>query len=421
MIKIEHVVTASPEQMEFIIEGMRNPKNSYDKSDSTYGIDNFEIGVNDFNLMKTLSIAGSDHRKYMRMMPIYVRISAPIYFLAEFDTYKIGTVRNSCSFMHKGVSRPFNINDFSLHNRRIYDVLNDFETRVYSLTYPYITNEYRIYTAENGRTYKVFKNGKIVKEAFDYVDNYGSGRKRHFDESDATVYQNSSGYFVIKLSGRNGGHISLHRMVAEVWCDKPEGASQVNHIDGNKGNNSAENLEWVTPSENVQKALEMGLYDNLKSLHKAYKLWKHCVKLIPLEDRLSFKSDADSGMSYKDLSSKYNLTINQVCNLVYSLRHSNNEMLFQECLIWEKIINTLNSLRELYLETKDEQVFQQIRCLLPQGYMQTSNYMLNYEVLANIYHARKNHRLDEWRDFCKWIETLPYSDLITESKKKGGE
>lgn len=417
MIKIEHVVTFSPEQMEFIIEGMRNPKNSYDKSDSIYESNKFEIGKNDFNLMKTLSRAGSDHRKYMRMMPVYVRISAPVYFLAEFDTYKISTVKNSCSFMHKGVSRPFNINDFSLHDHRIYDVLNDFETRVYNLTYPYITNEYRLYTAENGRTYKVFKNGKIVREAFDYIDNYGSGRKRHFDEADANIYQNNSGYFIVKLSGRNGGGISLHRMVAEVWCDKPEGASQVNHIDGNKGNNSAENLEWVTPSENVQKALEMGLYDNLKSLHKAYKLWKHCAKLIPLEDRLSFKSEADSGMSYRELSSKYNLTLNQVCSLVYSLNHSNNEELFQECLLWEKIINTLNSLRELYLETKDEQVFQQIRCLLPQGYIQTSNYMLNYEVLANMYHARKNHRLDEWREFCKWIETLPYSELITECKK----
>ena len=87
MIKIEHVVTASPEQMEFIIEGIRNPMNSWDKSDSINDLDYmgtgneyFHLGENDRSLMQRLSNAGTEHRKYMRMMPVYVRITAPLYW-----------------------------------------------------------------------------------------------------------------------------------------------------------------------------------------------------------------------------------------------------------------------------------------------------------------------------------------------------
>lgn len=104
MIKIEHVVLPSPEQMEFIIEGMRNPMNSWENSDSSCGkvtratnvqwSDDYFIGTNDANLMKRLSNAGTDHRKFMRMMPVYIRITAPLYWWKEFDTYKVGTVAN---------------------------------------------------------------------------------------------------------------------------------------------------------------------------------------------------------------------------------------------------------------------------------------------------------------------------------------
>lgn len=85
MIKLENVVLASPEQMDFIIEGMRNPMNSWEKSDSEYvtaGYDivGFDLGKNDYSLMKSLSYSGTDHRKFMRMMPVYVRITAPLYW-----------------------------------------------------------------------------------------------------------------------------------------------------------------------------------------------------------------------------------------------------------------------------------------------------------------------------------------------------
>ena len=87
MIKLENVVLASPEQMEFIIQGMRNPHNSWDKSDSKmlYGDpycapEDFKVGENDRSLMQRLANAGTDHRKFMRMMPVYVRITAPLYW-----------------------------------------------------------------------------------------------------------------------------------------------------------------------------------------------------------------------------------------------------------------------------------------------------------------------------------------------------
>lgn len=118
MIKLEHVVLASPEQMEFIIEGMRNPMNSWEKSDSElatagYDVVGFNLGEADLNLMQHLSNAGTDHRKFMRMMPVYVRITAPLYWWKEFDTYKVDTVSNSCSTMHKIQEKEFTLEDFS--------------------------------------------------------------------------------------------------------------------------------------------------------------------------------------------------------------------------------------------------------------------------------------------------------------------
>lgn len=84
----------------------------------------------------------------------------------------------------------------------------------------------------------------------------------------------------------------------------------------------------------------------------------------------------------------------------------------------ETIIAALNYYRELYLETKDKKYWWQMIQLLPSSYNQTRNVMLNYEVLANIYHSRKNHKLDEWVEFCKWIKELPYADIITGVKNE---
>lgn len=164
MIKFENVVTPSPEQWKAIIMGARNPLNSWNRSDSGYvkdcptckyydeedgvcraddwsgqpiNTDNchkFRIGSNDLDLMKRLRSAGTDHRKFMRMIAVYVDITAPLYWWKEFDTYKVGTVANSCSTMHKIAAREFTLEDFSTEHlwdrnigriQQIVDDLND--------------------------------------------------------------------------------------------------------------------------------------------------------------------------------------------------------------------------------------------------------------------------------------------------------
>lgn len=96
------------------IRGMRNPMNSWDRMDTT----EFELGDNDLNLMRRLAKGGPVHAKYRRMMVVYVDIAAPLYWWKEFDTYKVGTVANSCSTMHKLTHKPFELSDFSTDHLR---------------------------------------------------------------------------------------------------------------------------------------------------------------------------------------------------------------------------------------------------------------------------------------------------------------
>ncbi len=111
MIKLENT---SVMNFENAIRGARNPMNSWDKLDSTFDADgNFVFGPNDLSLGRKLCKAGSDHRKFVRQIFISVDITAPIYWWKEFDTYKVGTVANSTSTMHKIHSKPFELSDFS--------------------------------------------------------------------------------------------------------------------------------------------------------------------------------------------------------------------------------------------------------------------------------------------------------------------
>lgn len=226
MIKLENVVLASPEQMEFIIQGMRNSMDSWEKSDSEcitagYDIVGFDLGENDHSLMLRLAKAGTEHRNFMRMMPVYVRITAPLYWWEEFDTYIVDAVANSCCTMHKIAEKEFDRGDFS--------------------------------------------------------------------------------------------------------CERLLCGGMLDDVPNNDG-------KWV----------------------------------------------------------RFNGS---------------------DCL--KDTIYMLNKARELYLQTKDKRFWWQMIYLLPNSYNQTRNIMMNYEVLANIYKSRKDYKLDEWREFCKWIESLPYSELIT--------
>lgn len=384
MIKIENVVLPSPAQWMAVIRGMRNPMNSWEKTDSyTTHIEDLETletaeyeffaGDSDLDLMKRLSKAGNDHGKYLRMINVSIDITAPLYWVAEHDTYKVGTVRNSCSFMHRGTAKPFEITDFSVYDNRVYEILSPIIKKHYDLKYPYETDEFRIYETESGRKYKVYRNGRIFRCAFELADSCGSGRTRTFEEKEVIPSENKNGYYEINIGGRAGERWLVHRLVAHVWIDNKNRLETVNHINGNKGDNSVENLEYMTRSDNIKAGYEDGLYDNIGSLHHRYRLWKNGSDGIP--------KDSWGNENYE---------------------------LFHLCLTWEKTIEMLNILRQEYIDTKDETVFQQIRQILPQGYNVRYTWMANYAVLRNIYHSRKDHRLPEWREFCAWIETLPY-------------
>ena len=244
MIKLENFEVLG---WEHAIRGMRNPMNSWEKSDSLeciYNCDDcdnfsicknndgeyfkqfwengcpgkdFAIGPNDHELMMRLAKGGPVHAKYRRMITVYVDITAPLYWWKEFDTYKVGTVANSCSTMHKIHAKEFELGDFS--------------------------------------------------------------------------------------------------------CE---------HLDPNSNDNT---IVW---------GLEV----------------------------------------------------------------------FDDRMVLELTIHMLNRNRERFLETKDKKYWYNMIQLLPSSYNQKRTVMLNYEVLTGIYHSRRAHKLDEWHDFCDWIESLPYSEII---------
>lgn len=148
MIKIENTVTPSDEQWEAVIKGVRNPFNSWNKSDSEWRqqwewLDNdhqvvkkamtYSIGDADLKLMATLARAGDDHGKFLRMLPVICDITAPVYWLAELDTYKVSTVRNSTSLMHTAMKHPYTIRNFSVQEE-LYDVLDPIrETKTHNI------------------------------------------------------------------------------------------------------------------------------------------------------------------------------------------------------------------------------------------------------------------------------------------------
>ena len=122
MIKIENIDVYG---WEAAIRGARNPMNSWDRMDSCYNNGEFEIGENDYKLLKNLTIAGPEHRKWNRMVTVTMDITAPLYFLKEWDTYKVGTVANSCSTMHRIQAKKFEMSDFSVEHLRSLRVMHE--------------------------------------------------------------------------------------------------------------------------------------------------------------------------------------------------------------------------------------------------------------------------------------------------------
>lgn len=167
MIKFEHTEVYG---WEAAIRGMRNPMNSWAKSDSEFSVCECEqwphdikrslvsIGPNDFDLMMRLRDAGTDHRKFMRMIVVYADITAPLYWWKEFDTYKVGTVANSCSTMHKIAAKEFTLEDFSHEHLIVEDDVNHIDMVAWLQEQIDILNEWR-------RTYLDVKDSPISHDS----------------------------------------------------------------------------------------------------------------------------------------------------------------------------------------------------------------------------------------------------------------
>lgn len=412
MIKFEHTKVYG---WEAAIRGMRNPMNSWSKSDSYDAVNCgacgivdrdgycdpskhraecekhrcYNIGQNDHDLMMRLRNAGTDHRKFMRMIVVYVDITAPMYWWSEFDTYKVGTVANSTSKMHKMLAKPFEMNDFS------FDRL------------PGWKNEVGQYIPDFDYDKEIWK--EIERTGYE-VSNFG--RIRHGNRILAGSYHND-GYIFITI---HGDQTPIHRIVANAFVPNQNDLPEVNHKDGNKMNNSTSNLEWVTSSENQRHATENGLQPRGLSTYKGK---------FTDEQREEIKKLWNSGKhTRREIAKMYGVShtcINDIINNKY--KYATKVNVFET--VARPIVDTLNELRDSWIKESDEkkkkQIWYTILELLPVSYNQKRTVMMNYEVLANIYKSRKNHKLDEWKEhidkfhcgFCDWIKTLPYSELIT--------
>ena len=400
MIKFEDIKVTG---WDAAIRGMRNPMNSWEKSDSCFWADEdsaictefcrnaecdgykerlgFAIGTKDLDLMKRLCKAGTEHRKFMRMITVYVDITAPLYWWTEYDTYKVGTVANSCSKMHKMLAKPFEMNDFSFdklpgYKNEVGQYIPDFD-----------------YDKENWK--EIGKTGYEVSDL---------GRIRHNTRILAGSYHND-GYIFTTIKG---DQIPIHRFVANAFIPNPDQLPEINHKDGNKMNNSVANLEWCSSSENQKHAVKLGLQPKGLSTYKGK---------FTEDQRQTIKNLWNSGMySRREIAAIYNVShtcINDILNSKY--QYATKVNIFET--VARPMVDMLNELRDYWIRETDEeerkQIWYSILQLLPVSYNQKRTVMLNYEVLANIYKSRKNHKLDEWHDFCDWIETLPYSELIT--------
>ena len=411
------------------IRGMRNPYMSHDKSDSIIcsecpnankeGIcidpktgtvcQGFLMGYNDMTLCKKLIKSGPEHRKFLRMIHVQADVVAPSYWISEFATYKIGVTMNSSSLQHLGAKREYSIRDFSIDDGRIYEIL-DWKPTDHKSKHPLIlsedgANEFKIYNC-GGREYKVFKNGRIVRCAFD-IEDKGMNRTRHFEEKEIKLTQTPFGYYMCNLGGK--GYFEkwmVHRLVAMLW--HPETFSPeltVNHIDHQKGNNHADNLEWVTLEENIKDQNQSGL--NVPTLHSSYMAFKSSMKADP-STIFAMREDLENGLNYSEIARKYGISQGQTWTLLTNREQSLNRELFLECYMWEKLIDEMNRLRGIYNETKDYEYFRLLRQIIPMSFNYHITIDTNYEALLSIYHQRKNHRLTEWQKFCEWVEGLPY-------------
>jgi len=310
-------------------------------------------------------------------------ITAPLYWWSEYDTYKVGTVANSCSKMHKLLYKPFEMSDFS------FDKLPGFKNEIKSFR-PKVDEEVELW--------------KRIDAEYD-VSN--QGRIRH-GKRILSGSVHSDNYILVTLHSKQ---IPIHRLVAEAFIPNYEKKPEVNHIDGNKMNNAADNLEWTTRAENQKHAVDNGLQPKPAKTYQGK---------FTAEQRDEIKRLWDSGMfSKRRLSKKFGVShtcINDIINDKYKYAGSVN--LFEE--VARPIVDTLNELRDSYFSCENDvsqkQIWYSILQLLPESYNQRRTVTMTYENVMNMLDYREGHKLDEWREFCKILKQLPYVNEIRDNR-----
>lgn len=378
MIKIENVDVYG---WEAAIRGARNPMNSWDRMDSGYNNGEFEIGENDYKLLKNLTIAGPEHRKWNRMVTVTMDITAPMYWFSEYDTYKVGTVANSTSKMHKLLSKPFEMSDFS------FDHLTGYKNEVKQFIPP--IDELNEEWKDIQYGYKISNQGRVKNPQGKIL-----GGSTHKDS-----------YRFVTIKGKQ---IPIHRIVAENFIENKYDKPFVNHKDGNKMNNSVDNLEWVTQQENIQHSYKNKLQPSTVKTYKGK---------FTDEQRQQIKDEYNNtDISRRQLALKYNVSHTCICDIINDkYKYADKVNTYEE--VARPLVDTLNELRDMWFREEDEtvkkEIWYNILQLLPNSYNQKRTVHLNYEVLGTMYKQRRHHKLSEWQVFCDTIKTLPYSEFIT--------
>ena len=361
---------------EWAFKGMRNPMNSWDKSDSNWLFQ--EIGENDLALARKLINAGSEHRKFLRQIYVSVDITAPLYFFIEFDQYKIGTVTKSTSTMHRLMAKPFEMNDFSFEHLPGYK----HEVKYFVPEVEEEKEEWKV-TAQD-ECYKVSSEGRISH----------NGRILS-----GSIHKD--GYIFVNIRGKQ---YAKHRVIAEAFIPNPERKPFVNHIDGNKQNNKVENLEWCTQSENIKHAYCNDLQPKGLSTYTGK---------FTAEQREEIKEQWDSGQyNQRELGRIYGVSHTCISNIINDkYKYAEKVNIYEE--VARPLVDTLNELRDAWLSCETEEgkkiIWYSIIQLLPSSYNQTRTVTMTYENIYTRRQQRKGHKLDEWRiDFFNWSDELPH-------------
>lgn len=367
------------------LHGMRNPMDSWEKGDSIQINDSnlVAIGDNDADLSRRLQNAGEEHAKHLRMIMVWADIVAPLYWWKQFDCYRAGVEKISTSTMHTLLKRPFEMSDFC------FDSLPGYKEEPRQFV-PEVNEKEEQWKEYFG--YKVSSEGRIISP-------YGNELKGVLHKD---------GYRFVYFLGRV---TAMHRIIAECFCDGFDDPNLVvDHIDGNKQNNKAKNLEWVTQRENIRRARENNLQPTAT---------KTFAGKLSEDERKKVKELYDTGKySQREIGKMFGVShsvIGSVVNDRYSYK-GGKPNLYE--LIAKPLVNELNRYREEYFETDDveekQAIWKTIVSLLPESFMQKRTVMMSYAAMRNIYRQRKGHKLKEWETFRNWVEGLPYAWMITE-------